>query len=177
MPDNFQIGTDGTVITPPRKRRGVVRWLQSTSNRSFGVYPILVVLVDYLVNCVLRGGDFAFIPWALPLLPWGYLQYRLSGQYRTAHGGGGPGIDVPPDRVVDTGIYAYTRNPMYLGHLIFMVGLAITFWTLFAVALLVFHIFWFHRRVRDDEERLKSRLGPPYIDYLTRVKRWIPGVL
>jgi steroid 5-alpha reductase family enzyme len=57
---------------------------------------------------------------------WGYLQYRLCGQYRGKRSGGGPGPEVPPERLVSSGIYAYTRNPMYLGHIIFLIGLTLT---------------------------------------------------
>ena len=147
------------------------RWLKSTSKRTFVVYPIAVFILEYL----LHQGNPSIVVWGLPLLPWGYLQYRLGGSYRTRHGGGGPGIEIPPNRIVDTGIYAWVRNPMYLGHLIFMAGLAITFWSLSALALLVFHLFWFDKRVRHDEQRLIQMFGPPYQDYMNRVKRW--GVL
>ena len=153
------------------------RWLKSTSNRTFALYPVLVFLFEYLWH----GGRIHFIGWNLlfgiPLLIWGYGQYRLSGNYRERVGGGGPGIDIPPVRMVDQGIYAYTRNPMYLGHMIFMLGLAITFWSWAALLLLAFHIFWFQQRVREDEERLIQIFGPPYADYQQRVKRWIPFVI
>lgn len=149
------------------------RWLKSTSRRTFVVYPLCIIGLELLI----RRGDLQFVFWGLPLLAWGYAQYRLSGQYRTAHGGGGPGIDNPPERVVDSGIYAYTRNPMYLGHLIFMTGLAITFCSVPAVLLLVFHVFWFHRRVLEDEMHLKTAFGEAYLSYLARVKRWIPGLI
>ena len=79
--------------------------------------------------------------------------------------------------MVDQGIYAYTRNPMYLGHLIFMLGLAITFWSWATLLLLAFHLYWFQQRVLEDEARLTQIFGPPYIDYMRRVKRWIPYVL
>ena len=92
-------------------------------------------------------------------------------------GGGGPGLSNPPERIVDSGIYAYTRNPMYLGHLIFMAGLAITFWSLAALVLLVVHLPWYQRRVLGDEAHLKTLFGQGYVDYAARVKRWIPGVL
>ncbi len=137
------------------------------------LFPVCIVAFELL----LRRGGLVFIPWGLPFLAWGYLQYRLGGQFRTRMGGGGPGLSNPPERIVDTGIYAYTRNPMYLGHLIFMAGLAITFWSLPALALLAFHIVWFQRRVRGDEAHLKQLFGQDYVDYAVRVKRWIPGVL
>ena len=136
------------------------------------MYPIAVFLLEYL----LHQGNPAFVAWGLPLLPWGYLQYRLGGNYRTRHGGGGPGVEIPPDRIVDTGIYGWTRNPMYLGHLIFMAGLAISFWSPAALALLIYHLFWFNQRVREDEQRLSQLFGQDYRNYMDRVKRWIPGV-
>jgi len=92
-------------------------------------------------------------------------------------GGGGPGIEVPPDRILDVGPYRWVRNPMYLGHLIFMTGLAITFQSWVAFGLVVFHLFWFQKRVVEDEARLQARFGADFSAYKKRVKRWIPGVL
>ncbi len=157
----------------PQLPEAVRRWLESTSNRTFVLYPLCVIAFEFVWN----GGRIPFVPAGLLLLVWGYAQYRLAGNFRTRWGGGGPGIAIPPDRIVDRGPYAYTRNPMYLGHLIFMLGLAITFWSWAALLLLAFHIFWFQRRVMEDEERLRRRFGTRYADYQYRVKRWIPYVI
>jgi protein-S-isoprenylcysteine O-methyltransferase Ste14 len=94
--------------------------------------------------------------WALPLLAWGYLQYKLVGTYRTREGGGGPGISRPPERIVSRGIYRWTRNPMYLGHLLFLLGLALALASWAGAAVFVAHAAWFDRRVREDEERLAA---------------------
>jgi hypothetical protein len=150
-----------------------VRWLKSTPNRTFILFPLLVAAFEALR----QQGLPQLTLWGAPLLLWGYLQYRFIGRDRRARGGGGPGIEIPPDRLVTDGAYAYLRNPMYLGHLIFMLGLAITFSSWLAVALLVFHAGWFHVRVLRDEERLVSRFGDTYLDYKARVRRWIPFVL
>jgi protein-S-isoprenylcysteine O-methyltransferase Ste14 len=152
--------------------RSLPRLLASTSGRTFVLYPLGVLAFEL----AWRGGRPTFVPWGLPLLAWGYLQYRLAGIYRTRRGGGGPGIAVPPERLVTEGPYRYTRNPMYLGHLIFMLGVALTFWSLLALALLIVHLFWFHRRVLDDEARLHARFGAHYAYYQKQVKRWIPGL-
>ena len=149
------------------------RWLKSTSNRTFIVWP----LVLYALEALVQGGWPRIHAWALPLLAWGYLQYRLVGNYRTRAGGGGPGISVPPDRVVSEGPYRWVRNPMYLGHLVFFAGMALVLGSWIALAVLVFHAAWFDRRVREDEERLAERFGEPYREYCRRVKRWIPGVI
>ena len=156
-----------------RPTRSLRRWLKSTSNRTFIVYPIAIVAIEL----AMRGGTIQFVPWFAPLLAWGYLQYRFVGSYRIAHGGGGPGMSNPPERIVTTGPYRYTRNPMYLGHLIFMLGLALTFASWPAAALFFFHLFWFQRRAIDDEAQLHALFGAQYDAYAARVKRWIPGIL
>ncbi len=58
-----------------------------------------------------------------------------------------------------------------------MTGLAITFRSLPALALLAFHFFWFNRRVLEDERHLEEIFGAQYAGYKARVKRWIPGIL
>ncbi len=149
------------------------RLLARTPARTFLIYPLCVIAFELGV----RGGDLMIVPWGALLLAWGYLQYRLTGGCRLQHGGGGPGITVPPDHLVTDGLYAYTRNPMYLGHLIFLIGLAVTFWSWLALILFAANAIWFHRRVLDDETRLRGQFGAQYADYEARVKRWIPGVL
>jgi protein-S-isoprenylcysteine O-methyltransferase Ste14 len=151
----------------------VRRWLKSTSNRTFIIWPLLLLASEALLQQDVPNIHW----WALPLLAWGYLQYRWVGTYRTREGGGGPGIAIPPERIVEAGPYRWVRNPMYLGHLIFFAGLALTLGSWIGAAVFVFHAVWFDRRVRDDEGRLAERFGDSYRDYCRRVKRWIPGVL
>jgi protein-S-isoprenylcysteine O-methyltransferase Ste14 len=101
----------------------------------------------------------------------------LVGNYRFPRAGGSRGMEVPPDRIITSGAYRYTRNPMYLGHLIFIAGLALTFWSWFALILLAARAAWFHRRVLRDEHRLEARFGAEYAAYRAKVSRWIPGIL
>ncbi|MGH7829567.1 MAG: methyltransferase family protein [Candidatus Binatia bacterium] len=146
--------------------------LKRTPVRSFVLYPILTVLWELLW----QRGTLSIRPLFLPLMLWGYLQYRLCGLYRIKHGGGGPGLETPPERLVTRGPYAYTRNPMYLGHVIFLCGLALSLQSLFAALIAVVTAAWFHSRVLADERRLVKLLGQPYVEYLSRVKRWLPGL-
>ncbi len=150
-----------------------MRFLQRTPVRTFIVYPLITIAGEFVV----RGGKLDPNYWFLALMLWGYLQYRLCGRYRIKHGGGGPGLETPPERLVATGPYACTRNPMYLGHLIFMTGLTLTFGSWLAALITVAVAVWFHIRVLGDETKLIERLGRPYVDYLASVKRWIPGLL
>jgi protein-S-isoprenylcysteine O-methyltransferase Ste14 len=159
-------------MTTSEASRALRRLFTSTPVRTFLLYPLAVIAFELAI----RRGDLVFVPWGALLLAWGYLQYRLTGNYRVHRGGGGPGFTVPPEHLVTESIYAYTRNPMYLGHLIFMLGLAVTFRSWFALALLAVHVIWFHRRVLGDEAGLRARFGAQYEEYQKRVKRWIPGL-
>ena len=150
----------------------VWRWLRSTSNRTYVVYPIAIIAYELLLH---RGG-LEVQPLGVPLLVWGYLQYKLAGRYRLRKGGGGPGLSVPPLRLCTDGPYRWVRNPMYLGHLIFLAGLALTFKSWAGAVLLAIHILWFDRRVREDESRLARIFGHDYHAYAARVKRWLPGI-
>lgn len=149
-----------------------MRFISRTPVRTFILYPIITLVWEYLSN----RGDLHFHPLFLPLMFWGYLQYRLCGLYRIKWGGGGPGLETPPERLVSTGPYAYTRNPMYLGHLFFLTGLTLTLQSWLAAIITVGVAVWFHCRVLGDEKKLAVKLGRPYIDYMESVKRWIPGL-
>lgn len=148
-------------------------WFSSTPVRTFVLWPALL----FGAEAAIQRGLPRFQIWALPLLAWGYLQYRSTGNYRLREGGGGPGVAIPPERLVTGGPYRFCRNPMYLGHLIFLAALALVLRSWLAAAVLAVHLWWFDRRVRKDEARLAALFGDSYRDYMARVKRWIPGVL
>jgi protein-S-isoprenylcysteine O-methyltransferase Ste14 len=146
--------------------------LGSTSFRTFFLYPVLVVAFELWLN----DGRLRLQAWALPLLAWGYLQYRLVGRYRLRLGGGGPGMETPPESLVTSGPFALCRNPMYLGHLIFLGGLALALRSWFGAAIALATAAWLQFRVMRDERRLVERFGEAYMQYCSRVKRWIPAV-
>jgi Phospholipid methyltransferase len=149
-----------------------MRFVSRTPVRTFVIYPILTFVWELIIS---RGSVTPNL-WYLPLMIWGYLQYRLCGLYRIKHGGGGPGLETPPERLVSTGPYAYSRNPMYLGHIIFLIGLTLALQSWLAALITISVALWFHTRVLGDEKKLVERLGQPYVNYSTSVKRWIPGL-
>lgn len=141
--------------------------LSSTSTRTFLLWPGLLGLWQLVRR---RPVDARWVP----LLAWGWLQYELGGRYRSAHGGGGPGMSTPPVRLVTSGPYALTRNPMYLGHLLFLAGLALVTRSRLAALVLGAHLPWFDARAREDEQRLQPLFGGEYERYRERVPRWVP---
>jgi hypothetical protein len=149
-----------------------MRFFSRTPVRTFIVYPAVALAWELAIE----RGEFQANLWFMPLMIWGYLQYRLCGRYRVTRGGGGPGLETPPERLVSTGLYGYTRNPMYLGHIIFLIGLTLTLKSWLAAIITIMTAIWFHTRVVGDEKKLIQTLGQPYVNYLASVKRWVPGL-
>jgi protein-S-isoprenylcysteine O-methyltransferase Ste14 len=65
---------------------------------------------------------------------------------------------------------------MYLGHIIFLIGLTLTLKSWLAALITLGMMIWFHARVVGDEKKMIECLGEPYVDYVSKVKRWIPGL-
>lgn len=148
-----------------------VRFLRRSPVQTFLLVPLATLAWEWAL------GTLHIAPVFLLVMLWGYLQYRLCGRYRIRLGGGGPGLSgAPPERLVETGVYAWTRNPMYLGHVIYLIGVALTFQSVFAAVIAVARTVWFHFRVLRDERGLRERFGEPYVAYTRRVKRWLPGL-
>ncbi len=80
----------------------------------------------------------------------------------------------PTTTIITTGIYAYSRNPIYLGMALAHGGLAISGGSLAALVTLVLCVALIQGYVIVREERyLEAKFGQEYIDYKKRVRRWI----
>ena len=79
----------------------------------------------------------------------------------------------PPERLVTSGVYAITRNPMYLGHQLSLAGVTAATRSPLAAAVFVAHIPWFNRRAAEDEKRLEALFGEEFRAYRDRVPRWL----
>ena len=144
--------------------------LSSTPFRTFVALPLVLLAEQAVRRAPLH-------PSGLPLLAAGFTSYKLAGSYRIGRAGGPPGLSQGmPERLVTTGVYAWTRNPMYLGHLTFMTGAALVTRSPLAIGALALTGPWFGRRVAADEARLSTAFGTEYDEYRARVPRWLPGL-
>jgi protein-S-isoprenylcysteine O-methyltransferase Ste14 len=79
-----------------------------------------------------------------------------------------------PARLVTSGIYRFTRNPIYFGFLLMLVGIPLnagSFWGILLAPLMV--IFFNRLVIKKEEETLANRFGEAYQIYLAKVRRWI----
>lgn len=76
--------------------------------------------------------------------------------------------------LVITGVYRFTRNPMYLGMTLVCFGVAILFSSLAATLSMLVAVLIIDRAVISREEAyLARRFGRDYLAYRSRVRRWL----
>lgn len=76
--------------------------------------------------------------------------------------------------LVSSGIYRFTRNPMYLGLLLVLVAWAVfqfSAWALLGVAGFVLYVGRF--QITPEERALAGLFGGEYASYARRVRRWL----
>jgi len=77
-------------------------------------------------------------------------------------------------KLVTSGLYNFTRNPMYLGMVVFLIGVALLLangWLLIGPAL--FAIFITRFQIVPEERVMTTKFGADYTAYQHRVRRWI----
>lgn len=80
----------------------------------------------------------------------------------------------PANTLVTWGPYRFSRNPMYLGLALVYAATALALgwgWPLLLLAPVVLTVT--HRVIRREEPYLERRFGSAYLDYKSRVRRWI----
>lgn len=144
--------------------------------------PVLVVLILAAAMCL---GT-----WLLPTL-----QFSLPGKWWVAVGfvflGAGvvvvsakqviaarttldPRKPQKTRRLVTQGLFRYSRNPIYVGLLLLLVGLAVLLANALAFILLPIYVLYMSRfQIQPEERFMRQKFGKDYKIYVTKVRRWI----
>jgi protein-S-isoprenylcysteine O-methyltransferase Ste14 len=79
-----------------------------------------------------------------------------------------------PPSVISTGIFSYTRHPLYLSAILLYLGLVVLTLSVAAFILWVIIAVFYDRISAYEEVRLTERFGDEYEDYTEQVPRWLP---
>jgi protein-S-isoprenylcysteine O-methyltransferase Ste14 len=101
-----------------------------------------------------------------------------AGAVRLGHRYTRAGSNVPTNRptttIVERGPYRFTRNPIYLGMFLGLIGSAIAFDNLWLLMMLVpFALVIRFGVVVREEAYLERKFGDAYRGYRSRVRRWL----
>jgi len=81
-----------------------------------------------------------------------------------------------PSGMVSTGAFQYVRHPLYLGSIMFYLGLAVSTASLFSLVLVVL-IFIFYNFIASYEEKLlDDRFHKEYRNYKIKTGKWVPRI-
>lgn len=84
----------------------------------------------------------------------------------------------PPKNLVIVGLYKYSRNPMYIGVLIIVSGIALLTGSPIVSGYFLSLAVGFHLRViRHEEPWLTANFGAEWMRYKESVPRWLPRII
>ncbi len=103
---------------------------------------------------------------SLRALAVGYVYIKRGGKQQQIWAG----------RLIQGGLFACSRNPLYLGNILIFSGLALIFSTPLSFAVGVPAVLFIYTCIiRAEEQYLRSKFGAEYDEYTARVNRWWPA--
>ena len=144
------------------------------------IVPIVTIVVGHVIGRFLPLFPGVILPtperyWlgglicvaaVLGLVVWPARQFQRSGQ--------DPKPWTPTPEIVVSGAYQFTRNPMYLGMLVFCLGFAVILSDAWIVILTpVCGWLIYYTAIRHEEVYLEEKFGESYRAYKATVRRWI----
>ena len=144
--------------------------------------PPIILLLSGIAMWFVAHSEFAYsvaIPFALAvaiaLAAVGiFIAASAIRQFRTAETTVNPLQPEEATSLVDSGIFARTRNPMYVG--LFLVLSAWATWLQSMsnlLLLLAFVAYITYLQIKPEEAAMRKVFGQAYTDYCKRVRRWI----
>ena len=78
------------------------------------------------------------------------------------------------NKLITSGIYKYSRNPMYLGLLMIVISTSIFYLNIFSIATPMLFYFWINRfQIKREEVFLTEKFGKEFLLYKAKTRRWI----
>jgi protein-S-isoprenylcysteine O-methyltransferase Ste14 len=151
---------------------------------------VLELKVPPVAVGLLIAGLMWFVSWAMPafqfVLPARVvLAVSLAGacaviavvgvaSFRRARTTVNPMKPESSSSLVQSGVYTLSRNPMYLGLLLILIGWAIFLSNALAFLVLPVFIFYMNRfQIEPEERALTCLFGEEFVAYKSRVRRWL----
>lgn len=76
--------------------------------------------------------------------------------------------------VVSSGVFRFSRNPMYLGLLLLLFCYSFYLGNLWGILISgLFVLYMNHFQIIPEEQAMEHKFGQGYLDYKARVRRWI----
>jgi len=139
-------------------------------------FLLIALLMMVGIHFSVPFGDFFPIPWNLmgliPLVIGIILNIKAGAQFQNVETTIKP-FEKPTNLVTD-GMFQFSRNPMYLGFVLLLVGVFLLLGSLAPIFVIpTFIIIIQTRYIRFEEQKLAETFGDEWESYLKKVRRWI----
>lgn len=142
--------------------------------------PPLVMLLCGLAGWGLDG----LLPgWALPVPAWAAVSIGVLGlllnllpkwTFGRVHTTVNPLRPASTSVLVTSGIYRYSRNPMYLGQALVLLGAMLLLRNALVLLVVPLFVAWITRlQIVPEERALAARFGARYAAFRSQVRRWL----
>jgi len=141
----------------------------------FGIPFLVSIATQFVIPFSLPQGIFrqALIPGGIALIIIG-ISFIVLARREFAYFSQPTDPGQPTSKVVNTGVFAISRNPLYLGSISVILGLALALNTLWAlVTLLLSVIICVYILIIPEEQYLAAKFGEEYKEYTACVHRWL----
>ncbi|MFK8029072.1 MAG: isoprenylcysteine carboxylmethyltransferase family protein [Gammaproteobacteria bacterium] len=143
--------------------------------------PVYMIAAGLLMYLVARSGfDVAFnMPFARSLSSACFttgaaIALIAVWQFRRARTTIDPLNPNAASSLVASGLFQFSRNPMYLGMALILFGVVIRLGSLSGLAILAVFIGLITQfQIKPEERALESIFGQEFVEYCSRVRRWI----
>ncbi len=153
---------------------------QDSPNINKKIHPPLVALFYIVLAYIAQR--FIPIPLAVPVIlrtigfvltfigflfgVGAFIEFRKASTTLDPHGS--------VKNLVMNGVYRFTRNPIYLGFLLMVIGLPLNSGIYWGILIAPFYAGTMNRLVIEREEAyLEKKFKEQYTDYRSRVRRWL----
>ena len=78
------------------------------------------------------------------------------------------------NKLVTSGIFKYSRNPMYLGMLMVVLSTSIFYLNIYSILTPFLFIFWINKfQIKREEAFLTEKFGKEYLSYKNKTRKWL----
>src|SRR4051812_2415673 len=167
-----------TASSQPAPGAALVRWGNFFFHYRNAIFPLVLLALflgfrplyprgsERLDNWIdLLGIGIALAGQALRFAVIGYAYIKRGGKDKKVYA----------ERLVTDGFFQHSRNPLYLGNLMVLLGLFVIHHNPWVYAIgITFFLFAYSAIVAAEEAYLRGKFGQEYEEYCRRVNRWLP---
>lgn len=163
-----------------KKGDGITYFLQQSLNAIIVFNGFMIIIYSFFYSIYNRFFfpiyflfDYKVQIFGIVLLLFAVLLIRISQNQMKSSWRIGVNFKQNKTKLITSGLYSISRNPIALGFNLTTIGLFLTLPNFFSGILVILNFFVTHKRIIIEEKYLRELHGDEYLDYKRKTRRWI----